>query len=1010
MRARWRSAVAAIGLGAVALSTASNPAAMADDTPPGGDKKVQVSGDLDVRPDRVEPTRTRQDAFARGSARRAQSATTQQTWNRFGAPGFVLAGKGEVLASGLSKDPAAAARAYLERERAAYGLTSQDVAALDVVAVNPMGEAKVVTLRQTFGGVPAGVDGLAVVAVRDGAVSFVSSTLAPTDSSATQRLAPATLTPAQAIERAATHVGATATKVTERGSAAKSREAAGGWRNFTAAGLRGDQRVKEVVVPVPGGSPRTAWHVEVSEKADQMYAVYVDAVTGEVIVREDQVDEYAPSEDPGNPRWSVFEPNPSLDLSSTDTRDVWCWTAGPGCTDVVGSAASPKAWDIDPATGAPTGTTSGNNAFTFGDWAGDAVVQQYPPTKADRTYQFPWTNAWQKGKCNPDLYSTPGGNDIDAATTHMFAMHNRLHDWAYGLGFTETAWNLQEDNYGKGGVGGDPEEGWSQYEAIPNSRNNAFQGTGADGGNVYTGMYLYQPLAATSGPIYPNCVDGTLDSTVVAHEYTHAISNRMAAGPDRGLSGAQAGAMGESWSDIVGLEFLQETGSMPLQRRLVSRAVYDNGNADHGNRTYNFDTSPLNYSNMEYDVVGASVHSNGAIWSATLNDLRTGFVDRYGLGDHAAMKACAAGTTPLTSCPGSRQWAQVVFDAWLLMANGSVSMVDARNAMLAADLVRFGGANQDILWNAFARRGLGQGAASSNSNDLAPRASFVSPHSKAATLRFSPVGEDGRPVVGATLYVGDFEAMKVGSATRRAQPVADTDPSTPLGDVVAVVPGEMRYTATAPGHGQVKQTFAAKPGQTRDLPVKFWTNLASSAAGASVTGAGVSVPSLIDGSEGTAASTVADPSAAQKVFTIDLAGGRQVVRRIQVSALTGPNTTVQRFQMLRQFEVLACDAKGVVTCTEDRDYRVVHTSSADAFPGTRPRPVPSEVLMRSFPITQTAATHLRLRVMTNQCQGGPDFQGELDLDPRTTTNCPTGYDAFADSATIGVAEFQALRK
>ena len=53
-----------------------------------------------------------------------------------------------------------------------------------------------------------------------------------------------------------------------------------------------------------------------------------------------------------------------------------------------------------------------------------------------------------------------------------------------------------------------------------------------------------------------------------------------------------------------------------------------------------------------------------------------------------------------------------MFDAWLLMASGAVSMVDARDAMLAADLIRFGGANQALLWNAFARRGLGSGAAS----------------------------------------------------------------------------------------------------------------------------------------------------------------------------------------------------------------------------------------------------------------------------------------------------------
>jgi hypothetical protein len=63
--------------------------------------------------------------------------------------------------------------------------------------------------------------------------------------------------------------------------------------------------------------------------------------------------------------------------------------------------------------------------------------------------------------------------------------------------------------------------------------------------------------------------------------------------------------------------------------------------------------------------------------------------------------------------------------------------------------------------------------------------------------------------------------------------------------------------------------------------------------------------------------------------------------------------------------------------------------------------------MRSFEIPQTPATHLRLRMVTNQCTGGPDFQGEQDNDPRSTTDCPA---ALANSGRIGVAEFQAMRR
>ena len=49
--------------------------------------------------------------------------------------------------------------------------------------------------------------------------------------------------------------------------------------------------------------------------------------------------------------------------------------------------------------------------------------------------------------------SSPGpGNDIDAAITNLFGMHNRMHDFAYYLGFDEPHWNAQQYNHGLGGV------------------------------------------------------------------------------------------------------------------------------------------------------------------------------------------------------------------------------------------------------------------------------------------------------------------------------------------------------------------------------------------------------------------------------------------------------------------------------------------------------------------------------------------------------------------------------
>ena len=67
------------------------------------------------------------------------------------------------------------------------------------------------------------------------------------------------------------------------------------------------------------------------------------------------------------------------------------------------------------------------------------------------------------------------------------------------------------------------------------------------------------------------------------------------------------------------------------------------------------------------------------------------------------------------------------------------SMVVARDAILAADLMRFGGANQKELWLGFARSGFGKNATSSNTTantDTDPTPDFEPVGTGSATVRF----------------------------------------------------------------------------------------------------------------------------------------------------------------------------------------------------------------------------------------------------------------------------------
>ena len=94
-----------------------------------------------------------------------------------------------------------------------------------------------------------------------------------------------------------------------------------------------------------------------------------------------------------------------------------------------------------------------------------------------------------------------------------------------------------------------------------------------------------------------------------------------------------------------------------------------------------------------------------------------------------------------------------------------------------------------------------------------------------------------------------------------------------------------------------------------------------------------------------------------------------------------------RFTALRQFEIWTCRTTDTVDCSQDSQFKLIFTSPADAFPAGVPRPRAPELIMRSFDVKRTIATHVRLRVVTNQCTGGPAYQGDLDDDPANSTDC-----------------------
>jgi extracellular elastinolytic metalloproteinase len=322
-------------------------------------------------------------------------------------------------------------------------------------------------------------------------------------------------------------------------------------------------------------------------------------------------------------------------------------------------------------------------------------------------------------------------------------------------------------------------------------------------------------------------------------------------------------------------------------------------------------------------------------------------------------------------------------------------------------MVRFGGAHQALLWNTFARRGLGTGAASPGGGaQFDPIPSFESPHANNATVTFKAVGQaDGHPV---ELFVGRYEAA--------ANPIADTDPATPLTATFKIVPGEYEFVARGNGFGMKRFAFSFNPGQVRDMPVNMSRNVASSTSGATASGDGVNLAELIDDTEETNWASLTGPVGGKQVTVrLDPSQASHQVRRVQVSAMLRVNIGdpedsggQNRFTALRSFELWTCEAKGAVDCSQDAQFTRIFTSAPDAFPSGAPRPRAPELIMRSFDVPQTKATHVRIRVLTNQCTGGPAYQGDQDDDPTNSTDCDqttlAGFDV--NDERVRIAELQ----
>ncbi|NUM32810.1 MAG: T9SS type A sorting domain-containing protein [Bacteroidetes bacterium] len=199
--------------------------------------------------------------------------------------------------------------------------------------------------------------------------------------------------------------------------------------------------------------------------------------------------------------------------------------------------------------------------------------------------------------------------------------------------------------------------------------------------------------------------DSDFDNGVISHEYGHGISNRLTGGAANTNCLTNQEQMGEGWSDFFALVMTHKPGAKGTDKRGVGTYVIDQANDGDGIRDYPYSTlmsiNPVTYNDIKTFSVP---HGVGSVWCSMLWDMYWNFIDRYGY------------DSDIYNGKGGNNLAmQLVIDG-LKLQPCNPGFIDGRDAILEADKINNKGANQDIIWKAFARRGLGYSSKQGSSN------------------------------------------------------------------------------------------------------------------------------------------------------------------------------------------------------------------------------------------------------------------------------------------------------
>jgi extracellular elastinolytic metalloproteinase len=613
---------------------------------------------------------------------------------------------------------------YVRGNAAALGLSASDLSAMRLADRTTVDGITHLRWRQEFRGVPAFDNELRVNVDGDGRVVNVLG--APRHALSVASVAPR-LSAAAALAALARNVGSS-----RRPSVTSGPSGARADTRFTS----GDRA--RLVLFGDVGTVRLAWHLTLHAAPNAVYDAVVDAGTGRVLRRANMVKGIDARVFRNYPGALAGGAQVTVSLDPFLTPGNTTTLSGPfahAWSDINDSSPSPTAEAPDP------GEDVVPDAYVFNDFTGRVGAAG----ACDNAHRCSWDHrvarSWDANRAQ------------NAVQAFYYVNHYAQHLSAPPIDFTPA---------GGGFAGDDPvsvetDDGANLVAGLPddNHRDNANMFTPPDGQSPTMQMYLFFNGQFSDGSDSPfRDVNGGDDASVVYHEYTHGLSNRLVTDADGAgaLNSAQAGAMGEAWSDWYAKDFLNDEGFQPdtAADGEVDMGAYVDA-TPHQIRTQPLDcpvdsTSPAcpgtptagaggyTYGDFGHVADGPEVHSDGEIWGETLWDLRG-----------------AIASTPAE---------EIVTEA-MRLSPPEPSFLDMRNAILQADIARRGGADVDAIWQVFARRGMGFFAGTVDGADTAPVENFdTPPPAGGPTGRISGRVTDsvtGAPLGGITVGVGGLD-------------------------------------------------------------------------------------------------------------------------------------------------------------------------------------------------------------------------------------------------------------